>query len=39
MAKEEFESLLNATVLPAGLCVHEQYNFLAGSPDGLVGKN
>jgi len=39
MAKEAFESLFSVQVLPAGLFVDEQYNFLAGSPDGLVGEN
>jgi hypothetical protein len=39
MVKEAFESLFNVKVLPAGLFVDEQYNFLAGSPDGLMGEN
>ncbi|KAL5239311.1 hypothetical protein ACI65C_006721 [Semiaphis heraclei] len=39
VAREAFESLFNVKVLPAGLFVDEQFNFLAGSPDGLVGEN
>lgn len=39
MAREAFESLFNVKVLPAGLFVDKQFNFLAGSPDGLVGEN
>lgn len=39
VAKEAFESLFNVKVLPAGLFVDEEFNFLAGSPDGLVGEN
>lgn len=37
MAKEAFELLWKMKVLPAGLFVDKQFNFLAGSPDGLVG--
>jgi len=39
MAKEAFELKFNLNVLPAGLFIDKQYNFLAGSPDGLVGDN
>lgn len=37
MAKDEFEIKYKLKVLAAGLFVDEEYNFLAGSPDGLVG--
>lgn len=39
MAKVAFETLFAVKVLPAGLFVDEKHNFLAASPDGLVGEN
>lgn len=37
MAKEVFEAKFNLKVLPAGLFIDEVLNFLACSPDGLIG--
>jgi len=37
MAKKDFELKLGLEVLPAGLFIDEIINFLACSPDGLIG--
>lgn len=39
MAKTQFEGKYKVKVLPAGLFFDEEFNFLASSPDGLVGDN
>ncbi|KAL5239171.1 hypothetical protein ACI65C_006891 [Semiaphis heraclei] len=39
MAKKDFELKLGLEVLPAGLFIDEIINFLACSPDGLIGHN
>jgi len=39
MAKNDFEIKYNLKILPAGLFVDAEYNFLARSSDGLVGDN
>lgn len=37
MAKQAFELKFDLKVLPAGLFIDEIFNFLACSPDGLIG--
>jgi len=39
VAKKVFELLFNVKVLPTCLFVDKQYNFLVGSPDGLMRDN
>lgn len=38
MAKQAFELKLGFTVLPAGLFIDGEFNFLACTPDGLIGE-
>lgn len=37
MAKQAFELKLGLKILPAGLFIDEKFNYLACSPDGLIG--
>ena len=39
MAKDKFEMKYNLKVLPAGLFIDVEYNFLASLPDGLIRDN
>ncbi|VVC39032.1 Restriction endonuclease type II-like,YqaJ viral recombinase,Exonuclease, phage-type/RecB, C- [Cinara cedri] len=39
MAKKDFEKKFDFKIEPAGLFIHTKLNYLAASPDGLIGKD
>lgn len=39
MARRDFEKKFDVKIEPAGLFIHIKLNYLAASPDGLIGKD